>query len=167
MNIIAFDTETTGLSPRSGARIIEIGAVKISQGEIVDEFHSLVATNASISPHAQAVHGISKAMLRGQPKPGEVFSKFYEFIDQAVLVAHNAPFDTRFLAVEFERLKLPLLNKIECTLRLSRRKLPHLPNHKLETVYKHFGGVVGRNIRRHRALDDAKLLAFVWLKLEK
>ena len=166
MSIIVFDTETTGLSPRQGHRIIEIGAVKIVDGAIIDEFHSLINAGRSIPHHAQAVHGISRSMLHDQPHPEEIFPQFYEFIDSATIVAHNAPFDIRFLTAEFERLELLIPNKVECTLRFSRSKLPRLKNYKLETVYKYLGGAVDENMQRHRALDDAKMAAFVWLYLQ-
>ena len=167
MDIVVFDTETTGLTPKNGARIIEIGAVKIAHGEIIDEFQSLINVVEPISPYAQAVHGISKVMLRGQPKAQEVFPSFAQFIADSTLVAHNAQFDIRFLTAEFERSGLVLAHKSECTLRLSRARLPKLENHKLETVYRHLGGVVDKTMQQHRALDDAKMAAYVWLALRR
>ncbi|NOY13046.1 MAG: 3'-5' exonuclease [Deltaproteobacteria bacterium] len=165
-SVIVFDTETTGLSPRYGHRIIEIGAVKLSGETIVDEFHSLIDAGVVISPQAQAVHGISRAMLRGQPRPEEVFFDFHNFIGQSLLVAHNAPFDLRFLRAEFGLLGFGLANQVECTLKLSRKYLSDLSNYRLETVYRHLGGVVDDSVQRHRALDDARMAAFVWLGLQ-
>ena len=166
MDTIVFDIETTGLSPHQGHRIIELGAVKLSAGQIVDEFHSLIDAGVPIAPQAQAVHGISQTMLRGQPRPEEVFPEFRDFIGRTKLVAHNAPFDTRFLHAEFGLLGLGLPNRIECTLKLSRRRLRQLPNHRLETVYRHLGGVFDSSIQRHRALDDARMAAFIWMGLQ-
>ncbi len=167
MDLVVFDVETTGLSPQQGHRIIEIGAVRLTGGEIVDEFQSLIDAGVPIDPQAQAVHGISRTMLRGQPRPEEVFAKFHNFIGRSTLVAHNAPFDTRFLRAEFASLGHGLSNRIDCTLKLSRRKLLRLPNYQLQTVYRHLGGEIDDSIQRHRALDDARMAAFVWLGLQK
>jgi len=164
MNVVVFDTETTGLSPRQGDRIIEIGAVKLIDYAEVDEFHSLVDAGVPISPQAQSVHGISRKMLRGQPKPEEVFTSFFNFITNSTLVAHNASFDQRFLVAQFTSLNLPLPVRFECTLKLSRRYL-QLSNYRLETVYRYLGGKIDTSIQRHRALDDAKMAAFVWVEL--
>ena len=166
-SVVVFDTETTGLSPRYGHRIIEVGAVKLSGGTIVDEFHSLIDAGVPIDPRAQAVHGISRAMLRGQPQPEEVFSDFHHFIGRSLLVAHNASFDLRFLHAEFGLLGFGLSNRVECTLKLSRKCLVELSNHRLETVYRYLGGIVDASVQQHRALDDARMAAFVWLGLQR
>lgn len=165
MHTIVFDTETTGLSPQQGHRIIEIGAVKLSGGKIVDEFNSLIDARVMIDPRAQAVHGISRAMLRGQPLSEEVLPQFRDFIGRSNLVAHNAPFDTRFLRADFARLGFGLPNRIYCTLKLSRWKL-NLPNYGLESVYRALGGKIDQSMKRHRALDDALMAAYIWLALQ-
>jgi len=164
--VVVFDTETSGLSPQRHDRIIEIGAVKLNENGIVDEFSSLIDADVLISPYAQAIHGISPQMLCGQPQPEQVFRAFQQFVGQLPLVAHNASFDRNFLHAEYARLGDRLTNKIECTLQLSRKRLANSPNHKLETVYLVLGGVVDQNIKRHRALDDARMAAFVWEKLQ-
>ena len=167
MITVVFDTETTGLSPKNGDRIIEIGAVKLENGVIIDEFQSLINPGRSIPYQAQAVHGINQAMLLGQPSPADVFPKFYDFIGSTTLVAHNAPFDQRFLTAELNLLGMRSPAKIECTLKLSRKCLSQLSNHRLDTVYRHLGGVEDSSIKRHRALDDARMAAFVWVELNK
>jgi len=164
--VVVFDTETSGLSPQRHDRIIEIGAVKLNENGIVDEFSSLIDADVLISPYAQAIHGISPQMLCGQPQPAQVFRAFQQFVGYLPLIAHNASFDRNFLHAEYARLGYRLTNKIECTLQLSRKRLANLPNHKLETVYLVLGGVVDQNIKRHRALDDARMAAFVWVKLQ-
>jgi len=164
MDIIVFDTETTGLSPRQGDRIIEIGAVKLAHGEVIDKFDRLINTSAPISPHAQAVHGISKSMLRGQPEAQQVFGEFRDFIGNSPLVAHNAVFDVRFLRAEFEQLGYPLPNRIHCTLKLMRKRYPRLNSYKLEDVCRYLFGALDK-VQSHRALDDALLAARVWLAL--
>lgn len=165
MSVVVFDTETTGLSPRNGDRIIEIGAVKLDSGKIVDEFQSLVNCGHPINPRAQAVHGISQAMLRNHPRPEEIFPEFFTFIGAATMVAHNASFDQRFLTAELELLGLTPPTNYECTLKISRKQLTKLTNHRLDTVYRHLGGVEDSSIQRHRALDDARMAAFIWQKL--
>lgn len=162
MECIVFDVETTGLSPSTGHRIIEIGAVAMQGEEMMSEFQSLIDCGHPISWQAEQVHGISDRMLHGAPHPQEVFEAFRDFIGHMPLVAHNAPFDTRFLRSEFTRLGYPLRNSCHCTLQLSRRHWPHLPNHRLDTVFLGLGGRIDQNVRRHRALDDARMAAFVW-----
>ena len=163
MDIVVFDTETTGLSPRQGHRIIEIGAVKLANGKVVDEFNSLINTNAPISSEALAVHGISKSMLCGQPKAHQIFSDFRDFIGEHPLVAHNAVFDMRFLRAEFEQLGYPLPNQSYCTLKLMRKKYPRLNSYKLEAVSRYLFGALDNSVQCHRALDDAMLAARIWL----
>lgn len=164
---IIFDFETTGLSPKQGHRVIEVGAVALSGMECVEEFHSLIDAGHPVGWQAQQVHGISNAMLVGAPSPAEVFRDFYDFIGSAPLVAHNAAFDTRFLVAEFAALGLPLANSVHCTLQLGRQKLPTLPNHRLDTIFHHLGGDVPVGVQLHRALDDARITAFVWRKLNE
>lgn len=167
MQLIVFDTETSGLSPQGGHRIIELGAVKLADGRVIDEFNQLIDAGVHIDPRAAAVHGISPAMLRGQPRPEQVYPDFRRFIGSAQLVAHNAPFDSRFLRQEFSLLGFDLPNHLQCTLRLSRSRLPELRNHRLDTVFRSLGGVMRETMQRHRALDDARMAAFVWLALQE
>ncbi len=163
--IVALDVETTGLSPQRGHRVIEIGAVRVVNGELTEEFHSLIDCGVSISMSAQRIHGITPAMLRGQPPPAVAFGAFRNFIGHALLVAHNAPFEISFLQHEFGRLGWPLSNRFRCTLRTSRRRLHMLPDYRLETVARHLFGPMPAGIRRHRAIDDARLVARVWVAL--
>lgn len=162
---VAVDVETTGMSPSRGHRIIEIGAVRLVNGSLGQEFHSLINCGGGITKEAQRVHGITDAMLSGQPKAEDVFQAFRSFIDHAVLVAHNAQFDNSFLRSEYDRLGWRFSNRIVCTLELSRQHLHRLPNHRLETVARHLLGDLSAEARLHRALGDAKLTAKVWLKL--
>ena len=164
--LVVFDVETTGLPPMLGHRIIEIGAVRLENGTITTSFHSLIACGRPISKGAQRVHGITDDMLRGRPPPEEVFENFRAFIGKSMLVAHNARFDRSFLRNEFGRLGWGLPNRMLCTLKLSRRLLPGLPNYRLETVARHLFGRLSADAMQHRALDDANLTAKVWLALE-
>lgn len=162
---VVIDVETTGLSPARGDRIIEIGAVAVEDGLVVGEFHSLVNAGRRIPPFVQRVHGITDGMLIGQPRPDEVVPLFREFITNAVLVAHNARFDTGFLRHEFGRMGLGLSNRTVCTLQMSRRRFPRLPDHRLETVARHLLGTLPEEVRLHRALADARLTARVWMEM--
>ena len=162
---VVFDVETTGLYPRRGDRIIEIGAVLIQNGAINDEFHSLINISRKISKGAQQVHGITNEMLEGQPTPEQEFPRFKTFIDNAILVAHNARFDMAFLRAEFHRLGLGLAARYKCTLTMSRKLFPQLPDHRLETVARyliHDELITGQS---HRALEDARMTAEIWMKM--
>ena len=121
---VVVDLETTGLSPRHGHRIIEIGAVAVEDGAVVEEFTTLIDAGVPIPPTVQAIHGITDEMLEGQPKPEEALPRFSAFIGDSVLVAHNAAFEVTFLRHEFARLKLGFPNRHVCTLEMSRRRLP-------------------------------------------
>jgi DNA polymerase-3 subunit epsilon len=163
--ILVVDTETTGLSVRNGGRVIEIGAVAVENGQIVAELATLINTNTAISYGAYRVHGISEQMLAGKPTPEDVWPRFLEFVGTSPLVAHNASFDSTFVQHELHLLGLSLVNPWHCTVRLSRRKLPRLMNHKLETVFRHLFGKLPEDVQQHRALDDARMAARIWVEL--
>jgi DNA polymerase-3 subunit epsilon len=160
-----FDVETTGLSPFRGDRVIEIAAVAVEKHSIVDEFDSLVNAGKRIHIAAQLVHGITDEMLTGAPKPEAIFPMLRDFIHSSILVAHNALFDVGFLSHEFERLGLALDNDYHCTLEMSRLRYPRLRNHRLETVYRHVCGKPGKEIKVHRALGDARMVAAIWMEM--
>ncbi len=162
-----FDVETTGFNPQHGARIIEIGAVLIEKGSMISEFKSLINCGKAISKEAQKVNGITNEMLSGKPTPEEIFPDFLKFISKSTLVAHNAVFDIGFLRYELSRLGLGLINGYLCTLKMSRKRFPMLPNHKLHTVAKHVLGDLPENLHLHRALDDARLTAMIWMEMVK
>ena len=164
---VAFDVETTGLFPARGDRVIEIGAVVLKNGETVEQFHSLVNSGRTIPKSVQKVHGITNEMLAGEPSPEEVFRLFQQFIGRTCLVAQNAKFDMAFLRNEFGRQGLSLVNKCRCTFKTTKRLFPQLPDYRLETVCRHLFGDELNGIKRHRALDDARLTAKVWLELQR
>jgi len=165
--IVVVDIETTGLYPARGDRIIEIGALRLDRGAVVDSFHRLVKTDRRIARQAQALHGITPAMLADGTPPTDVFPVFARWIGNSMLVSHNARFERAFLRHEFARLGLPLRNQWGCTLELSRQVFPGLPDHSLDTVYRHVCGALPPAIRRHRALDDARLAGGIWLAMIK
>lgn len=162
---VVLDVETTGLSPRHGHRVIEIGAVAVEDGAVVGEFASLIDAGVSVPYAVQAIHGITDEMLAGQPTPEQVLPLFDRFIRDSILIAHNAAFDLRFLSHEFSRLGMRLPHAHCCTLELSRRRLPRLMDHTLETIYLHLFPEDGLHRQSHRALDDARMTAKIWLKL--
>ena len=164
---VVLDIETTGLSPRRGHRIIEIGAIVIENERLVEEFCSLVKVDRTIPPEVQRIHGITDEMLANEPGAEEVLPRLYAFLGDGVIVAHNARFDLGFLRHEFGRLSLPLRNRSVCTLEMCRRLYPRLPDYKLDTVYRHLFGEIRADIRRHRALDDAWMAARIWMEMVK
>jgi DNA polymerase III subunit epsilon len=164
---VVVDVETTGLSPRKGDRVIEVGAVAIEKKQITEEFHTLIHINKPIPAAAREIHGITNEMLIGQPKPEEAYPRFREFIRNSTLVAHNAAFDIGFLRAEFERQGFGLSNPYFCTLKLSRARYPRLRNHRLETVCRHLFGRSTDAIQQHRALADARMTARVWVEMMK
>jgi len=164
---IVCDVETSGLSPRHGGRVIEIGAVACEDGQIVEEFGTLINVDCSIHWAAERVHGISRRMLAGMPEPEEVWRAFQSFIGGCPVVAHNATFDAAFLRHEMTMLGMHMNNRFFCSLALSRKCLPHLPNHRLATVAQHLLGALPPTIRLHRALYDARLAAKIWMALDR
>jgi DNA polymerase-3 subunit epsilon len=162
---VVIDLETTGLSPKQGHRVIEIGAIAVEHGAITEEFSTLIDAGVSVPDVVQAIHGITDEMLEGQPPPEEALLLFTRFIGDGILVAHNAPFDIRFLRHEFARMGMGFPHRWLCTLEMSRRRLPRLPDHTLETVYLHLFPEMNLERQRHRALDDARMAAMIWLKM--
>ncbi len=157
-----FDTETTGLEPSAGDRIIALGGIRIVNARIVSSevFESLLSTTRPIDPAAQRIHGIDAQMLQGQPAFEEVLPRFRRFFEDTVLVAHNAAFDVRFLEVQGgPELTLPLVLD---TMLLSQVVYPVAEGHSLEALAQRLGVSV---IGRHTALGDAIVTAEVFLRL--
>jgi DNA polymerase III epsilon subunit family exonuclease len=161
-DFVVFDLETTGakLPP---SRVTEIGAYKIQNGRITGEFHSLVDPEISVPAFITELTGIDDAMLKGAPKFAELAHSFLDFIGGAVLVAHNAMFDMRFINHEigmvFEGYRLA--NPYLCTVQLSRKLLPNLENHRLHTVAANYGITIEN---RHRAAGDAHATAKIFIE---
>ena len=165
---IVIDTETTGLDPKTGHRVIELAAVELKDLMPTGRtFHVYIDPERDIDPDAQRVHGISRESLIGKPRfaDAEVAGKFLEFVGDGVLVAHNAPFDRGFLNHELQIAGLaPLLEaRWIDTLALAQKRFPGMYN-SLDALCKRFKiSLVERE--KHGALVDASLLAQVYLEL--
>lgn len=162
---VAIDFETSGLNCKTD-RVIEYAAIRIYGGNFVGELTTLIDVPCRIQTAAKRIHGINHKMLTGQPRPAQAWSDFIEFIGSSSLIAHNADFDFNFLRSELGRLGCSISNKSICTLQLARRRYPNLDNHRLETVARHVLGEIPADCRLHRALNDARLVAYLWLAQE-
>lgn len=151
---VAFDTETTGLSDDSDA-IVEIAAVRVVNGVIVEEFSQLIDPERSMPAAASAVNHITDDMLKGMPKIYEVLPAFLAFVGDDVLAAHNAPFDARFLAQACMRYRFAQPTRYFDTMNLARY-YPDATNKKLGTLLA-CAGI--KNDEAHRALGDARAVA--------
>ncbi|HZK33446.1 MAG TPA: PolC-type DNA polymerase III [Tissierellaceae bacterium] len=158
---IVFDIETTGLSPINDM-ITEIGAVKIVNNKIVDRYNQLVNPKRPIPEFITKLTGITDEMVKDMPVIDEVILEFDEFIEDNVLVAHNAQFDIGFIRQNMENFNLNLNNPVLDTLELARTVFPELKNHKLNTVAKHMSVSLDNH---HRAVDDANATAEIFLKI--
>jgi len=159
---VVFDVETTGFSKEIDV-CIEIGAVKVKNGVIVDKFSSFINQNVPIPKKITSLTGITDEMLVGKPLEKDVIPKFYEFIGNAVLVAHNSSFDVGFLKSAVRRV-LPdkeVENTVLDTVELSRTLFTELKSHKLNLVANHLGVKLDNH---HRAVDDAIATAEIFLK---
>jgi DNA polymerase III subunit alpha, Gram-positive type len=162
---IIFDLETTGLSSRYD-RIVEIGAIRIRQGAIIDRLSMLIhPDDVALSSSASEVSGITMAMLEGQPTFTQVAHQIKTFFNDAILVSHNAPFDMGFLAAAFARLSIPFTPPVIDTLSLSRYLYSEANSHRLAALAKRLN-VEYLEDKAHRAIYDAEVLMHVWHALK-
>lgn len=155
---IAFDVETTGLSPINH-KIIELGAVLFENGRITKEYGTLVNPCVSIPYSATAINHITNDMIKDAPKEAEAYSGLTAFLGdalsgQTIICAHNASFDMRFLSETLMRLGYDGTIDYVDTLAVSRKYIKGLYNYKQDTVARHFGIV---NTKSHRAVSDAEV----------
>lgn len=155
-----FDIETTGLT-KGKNKIIEIGAVKIENGVIIDKFSTFINPLESIPDEITKLTGINDDMVKDAPLEEEVLPKFLEFASDSILVAHNAGFDVGFITVGANKLGFEVNNTVLDTVELSRTLFPELSKHKLNIVAKHLGISLENH---HRAVDDATATAEIFLK---
>lgn len=170
MRQIILDTETTGLSPALGHRIIEVGAVEMINRRLTgNHFHCYVNPEREIDAGAQQVHGIALEFLQDKPKFGDVVQEFLRFVERGELVIHNAPFDVGFLDHELALLSLNPINTccagVIDTLKLAKELHPGQKNN-LDALCKRYG-VDNSNRTLHGALLDAELLAEVYLAMTR
>lgn len=166
MREIAFDTETTGLSPEDGHRLVEIGCVElVNRVETGRHFHAYLNPERGMPSEAEAVHGLSAAFLADKPRFAEVAEELIAFIGDSPLVAHNASFDFGFLNRELANCgRDPIcLSRMVDTLAIARARHPGA-KHSLDALCTRYG--IDRSQRvKHGALLDAQLLAQVYVEL--
>ncbi|WP_006787658.1 DNA polymerase III subunit epsilon [Thiorhodospira sibirica] len=166
---IILDTETTGLEPAQGHRIIEIGAVELIERRLTGQhFHHYLQPDREIDEEARAVHGISNEFLADKPRFAQIADEFLAFVSGAELIIHNAPFDVGFIDAELARLtphpgKLGSRCHITDTLVMARRLHPG-SRVSLDALCKRYG-VDNTNRELHGALLDARILAEVYLAM--
>ena len=159
--VVVFDIETTGLYPTENV-IIEIGAVIVKNGEEVATFGTFCDPDMPIPYNIQNLTGITDADVSGAPSVKDALSAFLEFAGDRPLVAHNANFDVGFIYEACQKFAILYQPEYIDTLALARANLPDLKNHRLDTVGAYFGCV---DFNHHRALDDAKVTAHIFIQL--
>jgi DNA polymerase-3 subunit epsilon len=163
---VILDTETTGLDPAKGDRVVEIGAVELlNHLPTGRNFHVYINPERDMPKEAEAVHGLSAAFLSDKPIFSSIAQDFVAFIGDATLVIHNASFDVAFLNAELGFLRLPPLlpERIIDTLHIARQKHPGSPN-SLDALCRRYG-IDNSKRSKHGALLDSELLAEVYLEL--
>lgn len=163
---IILDTETTGLSPKDGHRIVEIGALKMINKVLTGEkFHHYINPERNMPYEAYRIHGISEEFLKDKPVFRDLVEDFLNFIEGGSLVIHNAPFDIKFLNHELSLVKKPTLELADAidTLPMARRKFPGA-RASLDALCKRFK-VDNSDREFHGALKDALLLSEVYVEL--
>ncbi len=166
MREIVLDTETTGLDPASGHRVVEIGAIELLNAIPTGQnFHVYLDPERDMPEEAFRVHGLSLEFLTGKPLFSAICGDLIDFLGEAKIVAHNAEFDMRFLNAELARLDLAPIagHRVIDTLALARRKFPGASN-SLDALCARFGVDASRRTR-HGALLDAEILAEVYAEL--
>jgi DNA polymerase III subunit epsilon len=163
---IVLDTETTGIDPSKGHRLIEIGCIEIEDLLPTGKtFHYYIDPEREIEADAIRVHGITNEMVRGKPKFGDICDALADFIGDRRIIAHNAAFDRSFINMEMQRLSRACHpdDQWSCTLEMARSRFPGMAN-SLDALCRRFNiSLAERDL--HGALIDARLLASVYLEL--
>lgn len=164
---VFIDTETTGLSPKQGHRLVELAVVEAVDGQLTGrEFHSHFDPKRSIDPYAERVHGLSYEFLSGKPLFADVAGEFLDFIQNAELLMHNAPFDKGFVDAELALAGIPRslsdIGTVICTAQLARKRFPG-SSVTLDALIER--AELGIKRQQHSALGDARLLAEIYFHL--
>ena len=170
MRQIVLDTETTGLNPRSGDRIIEVGCVELVQRRLTgNNFHRYINPERDSEDGALAVHGLTTEFLRDKPKFADIAAELRDYLNGAEVIIHNAPFDVGFLNAEFRRLDIPPLDthvsSVIDTLAQAKEMYPGKRN-SLDALCDRYG-ISNAHRALHGALLDAALLAEVYLAMTR
>lgn len=163
---VLFDTETTGLDPLTGDRVLEVAAIElINDLPTGNHYHSLIHPQRDIPEEAARIHGIRMDQLKDAPRFEQIADDLLAFFGDGKLVAHNAPFDFGFLNAEFARLGKPKLDpaRMVDTLQMAKARFPGMPN-SLDALCRRFGIDLSARTT-HNALLDCKLLAEVYVEL--
>src|SRR5882724_7297369 len=166
MREIVLDTETTGLDPLRGDRLVEVGCIEIyNRMPTGQTFHRYINPERDMPAEALAVHGLTTEFLAGKPLFAEIVDEFLEFIADAPLIIHNASFDVSFINAELDRIKRPAIarDRLVDTLLLARRKHPGVSN-RLDDLCSRYS-IDNSRRTKHGALLDAELLAEVYIDL--
>ena len=167
MRYIVLDTETTGLDPDDGHKIIEIGCIEILNRNITNNtFHKYINPNREIDVEASKIHGLTNSFLKDKPVFEEIYPELREYISNSPIIIHNAPFDIGFLQKEHSMTNVSddfLDNEIIDSLKLARKISPGKKN-TLDALCERYS-IDNSDRTLHGALLDAKLLAFVYLKM--
>ena len=166
MREIILDTETTGLDPKMGHRLVEIGAVElINHTPTGVNYQTYINPERDVDPGAQEIHGLTNEFLKQHPAFGDISTEFINFLSDSTLIIHNAPFDLAFINMELSRLGVAPISseRVIDTLVLARKKFPGAQAN-LDALCRRFA-IENRHRELHGALVDAALLADVYIEL--
>jgi DNA polymerase-3 subunit epsilon len=166
MREIILDTETTGLDPKMGHRLVEIGAVElINHTPTGVNYQTYINPERDVDPGAQGIHGLTNEFLKQHPAFGDISAEFMSFLSDSTLIIHNAPFDLAFINMELSRLEVTPISseRVIDTLVLARKKFPGAQAN-LDALCRRFA-IENRHRELHGALVDAALLADVYIEL--
>ncbi|MDR1498872.1 MAG: DNA polymerase III subunit epsilon [Rickettsiales bacterium] len=167
MREVCFDTETTGLNPYEGHRLIEVGCVELIDGKRTSSvFHQLINPERDVPEESVKIHKITTEMLTDKPKFADIVDRFVAFLQDSPLIAHNSSFDMKFINYEFDLIpRERLKNEVVDSLALAKERYPGQKN-SLDMLCKRFNiDTTQRELKGHGALLDAELLAEVYVEL--